>query len=80
MTDAERTTYTQAVWEAYLERHGHERLISPIEYALVRSWLESDYPLRIVCGAIRDAAKTPRSLLWYELPVEEAMVRLRSGM
>jgi hypothetical protein len=80
MTDLERAEYVNAAWEAYLERHGHERLISPIEFALIRSWLESDYPLRVVLGAIRDTAKIGRSLLYMELPVEEAMARVRSGM
>lgn len=80
MTDTEQAGFINEVWEAYLERHGHMRLISPIEFALARHWAVNAYPLRVVLRGIRETEKTGRSLLYFEQPVEAAMRRHESPM
>ena len=80
MTGEERAAYVNAVWQEYISRHGHERLISPIEYALARHWAVNGVPLRVVLRAFKDAGKTGRSLLYMEEPVEAAMKHWEKAM
>lgn len=80
MTDQEREAYVRQVWSAYLERHGHERMISNIEWCLARHWAVTGVPLRTALRAIAETDKPGRSLLYYEEPVEAAMRRHESPM
>jgi hypothetical protein len=79
MSEQVKCVYFETVWERYLERNDAARIMSPIEYALVRYWWEQGVPLRLVLGAIRDT-KPSRTLLYLEGPVAQAVKRSSGGM
>lgn len=80
ITDQERSLYVNAVWDEYQKFTGRERLVSNIEFCLIRHWLETGVPLRIVLRAFKDMGKTGRSLLYAELPVQRAMETWQKAM
>lgn len=72
--------YVTDIWQAYIERHGHERLCSNVEFCLIRWWREKGIPKFVVLRAIAETGKTGRNLLYLEAPVEREYDRWRKGM
>ena len=79
MSDQEKATYANAVWDAFCEVTRRPRLMGPVEFSLVRFWMSEGVPLRLVLGAIRET-KPGWSLCYYEKPVEAAVRRSMGGM
>ena len=77
MTDL--NLYAMEVWEAHVAKSHVTTLASAMEWALIRHWSKTT-PLRVVLQAIRDTAKAPRTLLYYEKPVEEAYVHWQRSL
>ena len=74
VTDAQKVTYAEAVFDAVFKRSGKPaRIISCIEWDLLRSWMDADYPLRIVLRGIEDTKKRASTLTYYAGPVRAAM-------
>lgn len=79
MTDAQKVEYAECVMTAVFERSGKPaRIISCLEWSVLREWMEEGYPLRIVLRGIEDTSKRASSLTYYRGPVETAMRRWRS--
>lgn len=81
VTDKEKSGYAEAVFEAVWKRSGQPaRIISCLEWDLLRSWMDADYPLRIVLRGIEDTKKRSGNLVYYGGSVREAMRRWLSVM
>jgi len=72
VTQAQRSEYAQAVWDAFLEHSGSTRLMaSPLEFDLIRRWMD-EVPLRVVLRGIWDCTGRGKTLAYYSDPVREA--------
>jgi hypothetical protein len=80
MTEDWRQVYAEAVWNAFLERTGGTRLMGPVEFSLVRHWMDQGFPLRVVLRAIHETGKPGRTLMYYEPSVEASMKRHESAL
>ena len=80
MADDQLQLYSEAAWNAYSDKLGRDRIMSPAEWAIMRGWYSSRIPLRIVLRAFQDVTGRGITLGYYERPVREAYARWRQSL
>ncbi len=81
MTIEQKQEYASVVTEYLFERAGQPaRIISPMEWHILRGWMEAEYPLRIVLRGMQDCSRAGRTLTYYGPAVREAIERWRVGL
>jgi hypothetical protein len=75
--------YAKAVWREFQGHAGVERpfdLMAPREFDLVREWIDSGVPLRIVLRGIQDCAGKGQTLSYYAPAVKDAITYWRKAV
>lgn len=81
MTPGERSDYIIQTWLAFIKKRGSPQpTMSSNEFNLLLTWMDADVPLRVVLQALEQASGTPRTLLYFERPVEAEMQRVRQAL
>ena len=76
-----RTEYARAVWEAYITRTQEPtRMMSTVEFEVVKGWMDTGIPLRIVLQAMAETKGTGRVLGYYAASVRIEYERWRLAM
>lgn len=58
--------YADAVWREFTKRSRKpERLMSNLEWCVLRAWLDAGIPLRVVLRAMRETDGQPNRLSYY---------------
>ena len=71
--------YALEVWKAHVQKSNVHALASSAEWALMTRWAET-VPLRVTLRAIEDTVTKPKTLMYYDRPVQEAYERWRRSM
>lgn len=81
MTQSERFDYIKELWLKFIARRGSVRpTMSSNEFNLIATWMDQGVPLRVVLQAMADSKGDPRTLLYFERPVEQEWTRVRRAM
>ena len=68
----ERWRYAEEVWAAFQDKIGTERMMSPVEWAVMNGWIQAGIPLRSVLRGFLDCSGKGKTLSYYDPAVQEA--------
>jgi hypothetical protein len=83
MTDKEKTEYADVVWVTFLQRlplHDRPLTMSSLDWELLRGWMETPIPLRVVLRGLMDTREKGRTLRYYGPSVRGAYEHWRQAV
>lgn len=75
MNDREKAEYADVIWVTFLQRLSFQErplFMSPLNWEVVKGWMDAEIPLRTVLRGIQDTGKAGASLAYYQPSVREA--------
>lgn len=81
LSEEQRREYADAVWAKFMDKAQlpATRLASPTEFAVLKGWMDSGIPLRIVLRGIEDTKGKGSSLAYYANSVRDAFAYWRKA-